>query len=702
MAQFGRTKSRASFKKLRSTSVITKTTDIPSTSTRSEIENTFRERFPDLPVFNQSSSSSENSSPDQDFLLSWLKAPPTGPPTITSFPKREYSLVVKKGLFRCEFCEKAFISKQGIDSHYDSAHGVKKKRITAKLFPQGRQDICHFCCHSPQGSQTLADHYRLIHNLEVHSDCTASSTTITISPSNFVSNQPKQRNVSQDFSSITITPSSNEQFDTTAITTNAEIHPMPDASSEDSSSRICSECGFVAHKMSGLKLHYFKVHHIKKFPKRKTSPSDPEVIEILPNSSDLLNRDPNIIEKPVIHVLPSDQNASVEDKPSDKPEFFNKIKKHVTFEQQKKIFYNQSHHSSSQSDFQPDYREFYNSKFQNKNSATSHTNSNFDSTEDSNPLSTSDRHDHPQYPYVSFQNNILKLGQQNHLASHKREQIRKDATPLIIPESNASKKIKKKRKIESLSHGIPDDTRIAPSLTSINQDRTQNKYDDVSSLDGEDEDCGPKIDLPHPSVLSSFLDPLDALIEVDDLADALTSFENLISGIVEAVQEHFHLPLQRASNNKGENKKQFDPMNAQEVQKLYKWNRRRCVRNIACPNTNRCSISKDILQNYFTMTWGAPNEEFMLEASVTKERPIVLDSLDPEFVLCCLQTCENSAPGLDQITYRQWREVDPRCLVLSKIFNICLYSDLSTLVFQITSFDFLYCLSSDTISLCSF
>ncbi|GFS76634.1 retrovirus-related Pol polyprotein from type-1 retrotransposable element R2 [Nephila pilipes] len=215
--------------------------------------------------------------------------------------------------------------------------------------------------------------------------------------------------------------------------------------------------------------------------------------------------------------------------------------------------------------------------------------------------------------------------------------------------------------------------RIAPSLNSINQDIVQNKEpDDVSSLDGEDEDSGPKIDLPQPSVLSSFLDPLDALIEVDDLSDALTSFENLMGGIVEAVQEHFHLPPQRSSTYKGDNKKQFDPMNAQEVQKLYKWNRRRCVRNIACPNTNRCSIPKRILHNYFTMTWGAPNEEFMLEATDTKERPNVLDSLDPEFVLSCLQTCENSAPGLDQITYKQWREVDPRCLVLSKIFNICL------------------------------
>ncbi|GFS35208.1 hypothetical protein NPIL_6031 [Nephila pilipes] len=592
-ASKGRTKSRAAIKKLRSTSVINKTTDTPSTSSRTEIENTFRERFPELAVFNKSSSSSENSSPDQDFLLSWLKIPPTGPPTITSFPKREYSLVVKKGLFRCEFCEKAFITKQGVDSHYESVHGVKKKRITAKLFPQGRQEICHFCCHSPQGSQTLADHYRLIHNLEVHSDRTTTSTnTIKISPSNFVCNQPKQRNVSQDFSTVTITPSSNQQVDNSAITTNAEIHPLPDASSEDSSSRICSECGFVAHKMSGLKLHYFRVHHIKKFQKKKTSPPDPEVIDILPNSLDSLNGDSSIVEKPAMHVLPSEQNVSIEDKPSEQPEISKKIKKHVTFKQQNKIFFNQSFNSSSQSDFQPNYREFHNSKFHNNNSITSHTNSNFDSPEASNSLSTSDRHDHPQYPYVSFQNNILKycfpvplkincpmpnctssfgtkawfltnssikkhlnifhkspassvefscffckkkikknpsqhpclkgtlvipkkptvndsewtcpickvfstdsrLGQQNHLASHKREQIRKDATPLIIPETNVAKKIKKRRKIEKLF---------------------QNKEpDSVSSLNGEDEDSGPKSTSPAFLCSLLFLSPWMPWVEV--------------------------------------------------------------------------------------------------------------------------------------------------------------------------------------------
>ncbi|GFS86880.1 retrovirus-related Pol polyprotein from type-2 retrotransposable element R2DM, partial [Nephila pilipes] len=186
-------------------------------------------------------------------------------------------------------------------------------------------------------------------------------------------------------------------------------------------------------------------------------------------------------------------------------------------------------------------------------------------------------------------------------------------------------------------------------------------------------DISPKIDLPVPSVLSTFLDPLDALIEVDDVSNALETFENLMNGITTSVQEFFHLSPKRSSGNKNStNRKAFDLMNAQEVKKLYKWNRRRCVRNIACPVSNRCPIPKASLHDHFLKTWGAPNQDYILQPGKCHERPPILDSLDPEFVLSCLQSCENSAPGLDHISYRQWREVDPRCLALSKIFNICL------------------------------
>ncbi|GFT24601.1 transposon TX1 uncharacterized 149 kDa protein, partial [Nephila pilipes] len=175
------------------------------------------------------------------------------------------------------------------------------------------------------------------------------------------------------------------------------------------------------------------------------------------------------------------------------------------------------------------------------------------------------------------------LAKRNHLASHKREQIRSQGTPLIIPESSAQLKRRKRNKVAPLAEGAPGDTRIAPPIVSINQDTMGNCQQDNNALpsDDEDENLSPKIDLPVPSVLSSFLDPLDALIEVDDVSNALETFENLMNGITTAVQDFFHLSPKRSSGNKNiTNRKVFDPMNAQEVQKLYKWNRRRQWREV--------------------------------------------------------------------------------------------------------------------------
>ncbi|GFT18415.1 retrovirus-related Pol polyprotein from type-2 retrotransposable element R2DM, partial [Nephila pilipes] len=729
-----RSKARAAFRKIKSelTPPI-----VHRSAVRSDLEKTFREKFPDLPVFNHTSSSSADSSPDYDFLANLLQAPTTGPPTITSFPKRDYSLIVKKGLFRCEFCEKGFVTKIGIDSHYDKIHNIKPQRIIPKLFPGGRTDICHFCCHSPKGDQSLADHYRNAHNLEVHSDRPyATSTTIDVSPNNFTSALPKQRDLASNSHSIIVTPSPKPDIKSDPITINADIHSPPSSRPEDISFRTCSECGFIAQKTSGLKLHYFKTHKIRKIPKKITIPAAIEVIETLPECPSI----PKKQEKTTENVLVQQFQTKKEEK----------IVKPT----------NES-------------REFYNSTFNNDKSPDLPIESQYDSTEIQVPSTFIDRHNHPQYPYVSLHNNVLKycfpvplkincpypncsssfgtkawyltnssikkhlnifhrtppnsvefhcfyckkkisknpskhiclkgnlvipnsmflddsewtcstcndfstnsqLAKRNHLASHKREKIRNQSTPLIIPESSSQSKRRKRSKVAPLSEGAPGDMRIAPPIMSINQDTLGNCEKDSNALpsDDEDENISPKIDLPVPSVLNSFLDPLDALIEVDDVSNGLETFENLMSGITTAVQDFFHLPPKRSSGNKNiTNRKAFDPMNAQEVQKLYKWNRRRCVRQIALPVSNRCPISKTSLHDHFLKTWGAPNQDYILQPGKNNERPPILDSLDPEFVLSCLQTCENSAPGSDQISYRQWREVDPRCLALSRIFNICL------------------------------
>ncbi|GFT19120.1 hypothetical protein NPIL_687621, partial [Nephila pilipes] len=502
----------------------------------------------------------------------------------------------------CEFCEKAFVTKIGIDSHYAKIHDIKPQRITPRLFPGGRTDICHFCCHSPKGDQTLADHYRHAHNLEVHSDRPyTTTTTIDVSPTNFTSTLPKQRDLVANSSSIIVTPSSTPDIKIDQLTTNADIHSPPSSRPEDVSFRTCSECGFVAQKISGLKLHYFKNHKIRKIPKKKPTPPAIEEIETLPECSPIPQESEKSTENLPIQQFQTKKQEKPEKSTENPPVQEFRTKKQVSFS---KVFYNKSQQSASIIK-NNESREFYNSSYNNHKSPDPSIESQFDSTEIQVPTTFIDRHNHPQYPYVSLKNNILKycfpvplkincpypncsssfgtkawyltnssikkhlnifhrtppnsvefhcffckkkisknpskhiclkgklvipnamflddsewtcstcndfstssqIAKRNHLASHKREQIRSQSTPLIIPESSALTKRRKRSKVAPLAEGAPGDMRIAPPITSINQDPMGNCEKDNNALpsDDEDENISPKIDLPVPSVLSSFL-----------------------------------------------------------------------------------------------------------------------------------------------------------------------------------------------------
>ncbi|GFU23362.1 uncharacterized protein NPIL_259341, partial [Nephila pilipes] len=808
-----------------------------SPTTITTIEKTFREKFPDLPVFNENSSSSNSS--DESILLAKLDSPPTGPPPVSPFKRALYSRVVKKGLFRCQYCEKSFISEAGANRHRQSIHGILPHITRPTLFPDCPPEMCRVCSKGPAPYETIAEHYQYVHNLSISSSIPEDSTTqINVPTIDFVSSaikhnrnfiQQKPASHSSNLTSQQITkkahpsnsnktchsagkppqnlkiisrpelrgtgtsklvllPATKKQnssdmstynkkppapstskvqaqivnssnkpkihsdrphpttktpqitSNSNIITTIAEIHENVESSSdEEAQTRICNKCGFVAHKMGGLKLHYFRAHQIKKIPKQKPAILDSQSIRPIPNSPRTTN---SISSEPQQSHLPGSSKPKTITKPATK-EDKTQEKYILPEESRKQDGPNQKVHPSAPHDFHINTQEFTNS------SRKAPSNTQFHSTGDHLSKITIpppiDRNHHAQYPYVSFNNNILKyyfpvplkincpfnncsasfgtkawfltnssikkhlnifhkcppssvefycffckkkikkspalhpclknnliipkapivddsewtceicntfsttsrLGKQNHLASHKRDQIRKNAPPLIIPESNAALKRKRRKKVTSLAEGPPGDTRLAPPLLSVNLDRQgKQPVPTIPAQDDEEDDPSTKIDLPIPTVLSSFLDPLDALIEVDDLENAMTAFEKLMDGITTAVQEHFHLPLQSTDPSQkraGKSRKNFDPMNAQEVQKLYKWNRRRCVRNIACPTSNRCTIAKEALSAHFTSTWGAPNEDFVLHGSTTQDRPPILESLDPEFVFSCLQTSENSA-----------------------------------------------------------
>ncbi|GFS96744.1 retrovirus-related Pol polyprotein from type-2 retrotransposable element R2DM, partial [Nephila pilipes] len=266
-----------------------------------------------------------------------------------------------------------------------------------------------------------------------------------------------------------------------------------------------------------------------------------------------------------------------------------------------------------------------------------------------------------------------KLGRLNHLAAHKKEDFKNKAPGLIIPPPAKQSRKAFRKKVQNLAEGDPGSLSLAPLLANTSNHDDPPAPEDVIPSDDEDEEIQ-KIDIPEVSLLSPFLEPLDALLEVDDLADALPKFESIVEGVVESVREFFHLtpPTTERPSTTISKKRVFDPQNAQEVQKLYRWNRRRCVRNITQPQSTPCSIRKDALFSSFQKIWGLPEETFELHTESPPERPPILENLDPEFVLECLQSSENSAPGTDKITYKQWREVDPRCVTLTKIFNVCL------------------------------
>ncbi|GFU43329.1 hypothetical protein NPIL_423051, partial [Nephila pilipes] len=128
----------------------------------------------------------------------------------------------------------------------------------------------------------------------------------------------------------------------------------------------------------------------------------------------------------------------------------------------------------------------------------------------------------------------------NHLTYHNRLKILEDKTPLIVPPSASKSKKNRKKRIQVLSEGVPGDTPLARPQ--------RNSNDPPPAVEEEDLPLQEKLDLEHPSLLVSFVEPLDALLDVDEIDNILPTFEIIVSDIVSVIQEHFHLSRPSASN----------------------------------------------------------------------------------------------------------------------------------------------------------
>ncbi|GFR00695.1 retrovirus-related Pol polyprotein from type-2 retrotransposable element R2DM [Trichonephila clavata] len=258
-----------------------------------------------------------------------------------------------------------------------------------------------------------------------------------------------------------------------------------------------------------------------------------------------------------------------------------------------------------------------------------------------------------------------KIGLDNHLKTHKREAAAAVLPKLVIPSSTASKKKKIKTKLDPISTGDPGGAQLAPpAAPQVRNTAVPNVDDTVVSG---------RADVAVPTVLDCYNEALDTLLEVDEIGDRLAHFENLVDGVIEAVQGHFNLVRPQSNQNRAPNQsKGLDLQNPQATQRSYRWNRRKCVRQITQANSMRCPLPRDTIASFFETTWGNACLHVSSPSQAPPVRPPIAESLSREFVLQCLKSCENSAPGPDLITYKHWREVDPGRVILTKIFNVCL------------------------------
>ncbi|GFU64511.1 hypothetical protein TNCV_2526261 [Trichonephila clavipes] len=192
-----------------------------------------------------------------------------------------------------------------------------------------------------------------------------------------------------------------------------------------------------------------------------------------------------------------------------------------------------------------------------------------------------------------------KTGQNNHAKMHKRTEVADRMVPLEIPEGPQVKRARRQGKLKTISEGDPGNMSLAPRHDAPPpQDSAQE-----SEIDNENQPEG-RDTVKTPTILTSFVEPLDTLLSVDEISDSRSHFEAIVAGITVAMQKHFHLVQDKDQEPKktGNKHKGIDLRNPQQVQRTYKWNRRKCIRAIT-QDSARCPVSREETHQFFTKIW---------------------------------------------------------------------------------------------------
>ncbi|KAK8742630.1 hypothetical protein OTU49_001595, partial [Cherax quadricarinatus] len=218
-----------------------------------------------------------------------------------------------------------------------------------------------------------------------------------------------------------------------------------------------------------------------------------------------------------------------------------------------------------------------------------------------------------------------------------------------------------------LSPSLADETASPATLLTDHSQLPGVDHQDTSQVTADQDDA------VEEWILEPFLGPLLDVLHNPDW----DKFVELTREVTEEIQRANSIPTQR--NNSPTRRGTIDVNDCKAIQRLYKINRRRAVRLITTGEGSRCSIPKERIEAHFRRIQGEyvdPLDDPALVEAIpipTEERPpLRLDPFTEKEITTRLAKAENTAPGDDRITYRNWRLADPGGRVITTIFNICL------------------------------
>ena len=129
-------------------------------------------------------------------------------------------------------------------------------------------------------------------------------------------------------------------------------------------------------------------------------------------------------------------------------------------------------------------------------------------------------------------------------------------------------------------------------------------------------------------------------------------------------------------------RRRYDGPEAQRLQRLFRRNRKSCVREILNgSDNNRCNIPVDDIEAYFRNEYSAvdvdlDNPPVWLRDCLSQPDPPLVEwdsvPISAEEVKAQLQRLPSaSAPGPDRLPYKVWKAIDQNGSLLARIFEIC-------------------------------